>query len=479
MIGDRTVDSLDSAESITGRKHQRLGIAMVLVALWTIAIALPGIGARASYGAQVTGDEPQYLTTAISIAEDFSLDISDKLAERRFVPYHEINLNPQTIELDASGRQVSPHDPLLPALLALPMALGGWVAAKATLALVAGSAAAATLWFVVRRLSVPVGIAALIVGAFFGAPPLSVYATQVYPEMPAALCLIVGLAAVSGPLGRTGCTATLVSVIALAWLSIKYVPVAAVLSVALLVRLWPRSRLRALGHTAVLSVAGVVYLVFHRRSYGGWTSYASGDHFVNGEWLAVGHDPDYWGRTRRLAGLLLDNGFGLVAWTPAYLLTAAGLVLLLQHCRRIWAVALPAVAVGYGVATWVALTMHGWWWPGRQLVVVLPIVAASIAALVNRFRSLAIPTVAGCVAGTMSLYWLIVESWLGHQTLVTDFTGTANPFYRVWSLLLPDHRDFDSTAVTLTVVWSAMLVASAAWAWVRTNRRLVPGPLIG
>ena len=119
---------------------------MAAVALWTFVVALPAIGARASHGARVTADEPQYLTTAISIGEDFDLDISDELAERRFELYHEIDLNPQTIDLDDSGRRVSPHDPLLPALLAAPMLLGGWIAAKAALAVIAGAAAAATLW---------------------------------------------------------------------------------------------------------------------------------------------------------------------------------------------------------------------------------------------------------------------------------------------------------------------------------------------
>ena len=174
---------------------------MGAVALVTFVAALAAIGARATYGARVTADEPQYLTTAISIAEDFNLDISDELAERRFEPYHEIDLNTQTIDLDGSGQRISPHDPLLPALLALPMRVGGWVAAKTALAALAAATAAVTVWLAVRRFEVPVGVAAPVVGAFFVSPPLTAYATQVYPEMPAALCVAVGLAAVTGPRG--------------------------------------------------------------------------------------------------------------------------------------------------------------------------------------------------------------------------------------------------------------------------------------
>ena len=109
------------------------------------------------------------------------------------------------------------------------MRLGGWVAAKAALAAFAAAAAAATLWLAVRRFGVAVGVGGLVVGAFYAAPPLTSYATQVYPEMPAALCLTLGLAAVTGPLARTGRVLAAASIVALPWLSVKFVPVAAVL----------------------------------------------------------------------------------------------------------------------------------------------------------------------------------------------------------------------------------------------------------
>ena len=445
---------------------------MVAVGLWTLAAALPAIGARASHGARVTADEPQYLTTAISIGEDFDLDISDELAERRFEPYHEIDLNPQTIDLDGSGRRVSPHDPLLPALLAVPMRLGGWVAAKAALAGFAAAAAAATLWLAVRRFGVPVGAGALVVGAFFGSPPLTAYATQVYPEMPAALCLVLGLAAATGPLGPRGRTVLLLTVVALPWLSIKYAPVAVVLVVALAARTWRRDRRQPAFDLAILAAAGIVYLAFHQSAYGGWTAYASGDHFVDGELLVLGQDPDYAGRSRRLVGLLVDRGFGLVAWAPAYLLAVPALAALARRRPPGWSVLVAAFAAAYAVATWAALTMHGWWWPGRQLVVALPVAVVAVALLVSRFAALLWPALGGCAVGLFNWLWLVVESSTGRRTLVTDFEATSNPIYRAWRVLLPDHRNFDSASVTLTLVWALGLAAAGAWAAIRAR----PGP---
>ena len=442
---------------------------MAAVAVWTFAVALPAIGARATYGAQVTADEPQYLTTAISIGEDFNLDISDELDERRFEPYHEIDLNPQTIELDDSGRRVSPHDPLLPALLALPMRLGGWVAAKAALAAFAAAAAAATLWLAVRRFGVGVGVGGLVVGAFYAAPPLTSYATQVYPEMPAALCLTLGLAAVTGPLARTGRVVAAVSIVALPWLSVKFVPVAAVLAVVLAARLWPDRRRQMALDLAVLVVAGVAYLVFHRSVYGGWTAYAAGDHFIDGELLVLGSDPDYLGRSRRLVGLLVDRGFGLAAWAPGYLLAVPALAALARRRPPGWSGLLAVFAAGYAVATWAALTMHGWWWPGRQVVVVLPVAVVAVAMLADRLAAPRWVALVGCLVGIFNWVWLVVEASTDRRTLIVDFEQTANPVYQAWSTLLPDHRHFDREAVALTIVWTAMVAAMGVWGWLRSR----------
>ena len=450
------------------RQPSQLALAMAAVAVWTFVMALPAIGARATYGARVTSDEPQYLTTAISIGEDFDLDISDELDERRFEPYHEIDLNPQTIELDDSGRRISPHDPLLPTLLALPMRLGGWIAAKAALAVFAAAVAAATLWLAVRRFGVGVGGGGLVVGALFAAPPLVGYATQVYPEMPAALCVVLGLAAVTGPLERTGRVLALASIVTLPWLSVKFVPVAAVIAVALVVRSWPDRRRQLALDLAVLAVAGAVYVAFHRSVYGGWTAYASGDHFIDGELMVLGRDPDYLGRSRRLVGLLVDQGFGLAAWTPAYLLAVPALGALARRRPPGWVTLLAVFAAGYAVATWVALTMHGWWWPGRQVVVVLPVAVVAVAMLADRLRGLRWLALGGCLVGIFNWGWLVVEASTGRRTLIVDFEDTANPVYQAWSALLPDHRHFEGGTVVLTVVWTAAVVATGVWGWLRS-----------
>ncbi|MGH3342905.1 MAG: hypothetical protein ACRDPK_08485, partial [Carbonactinosporaceae bacterium] len=285
------------------------------------AAALLGIGVRATYGAHVAVDEPQYLLTALSLAEDHDLDISDEIAERRYLAWSEADPPVQTAVLK-DGRRVSPHDPLLPALLALPVGAGGWVAAKATLAVLSGGLAALVLWVAVRRLAVPVPLATAGVAVAFASPPLAVYGQQVYPELPAALAAVLAVAALTGPLGRAGLALLAGAVIALPWLSVKYTVVAMALGAVAVYRLGRARRHRALGGLgAGLAVAGVVYAAAHRLVWGGWTVYASGDHFQRfGELGVVGFAPDYVGRSLRLVGLLVDRGFGIASWQPAWLL---------------------------------------------------------------------------------------------------------------------------------------------------------------
>ena len=279
---------------------------LALVFFTTLLIAMSAINARATYGAKISVDEPQYLLTALSLAEDFDLDISDELDEQRYLPFHELRLNQQTIDLNDSGQRISPHDPLLPLFLALPMGLGGWLASKIALAVLAAVTAVVTLWVAVRRFNVSANIATAVVAVLFASPPMTSYATQIYPEMPAALALITSIGIITGITTRKNIFALILALSALPWLSVKYVPVTAALAAYFLYKNWNSERKKIYFFSVVMGVSAIAYLIIHKRIYGGWTVYASGDHFVNGEFEVVGRNPNLAARTRRLSGLLLD-----------------------------------------------------------------------------------------------------------------------------------------------------------------------------
>lgn len=446
------------------------------VALVVAVVVASGAAARATYGARTTADEPHYLLTAISLAEDRDLDIADERATLRYLEFHELAL-PQQAVVQASGRQVAPHDPLLPALLAAPVAVAGWVGAKLAMAALAGALAAAMAWVAVHRLGVRLMLACATAVIACLSPPLAVYATQVYPELPAALAVTIAVAAITGAPRRATVVLAGLAIVALPWLSVKYLAPAAALAVVAVVRWWRAgARHATVALAAGLGGAGVAYLAAHHAWYGGWTAYAAGSHFVDGELTVVG-SPDYAGRSVRLVGLLTDRDFGLVVWQPAWLLVVPALAALVR--RRppgTLAIVLP-LAAGWLVASFVALTMQGWWWPGRQTVVVLPLAVLAVAwwlgaavegALVMpaaRARRLVRVAMALGAAGVVAFGFLVVESATGRLTWIIDPARTLDPVVRALRPLLPDLRRGGAGTALRQLVWSVGLGAMAVFGW--------------
>lgn len=456
---------------------RRLVVAMLAVGVAVTAWVAPSTWSPASTSGRTTGDEPHYLITALSLAEDRSLDVSDERSERAYADFHRAQLLEQERVRD-DGSQVSPHDPLLPVVLAVPMGVGGWVAAKLTLAVMAGILAALTLWIAVRRFAVPLGVGVLAVLTFSLAAPLAFYGTQVYPELPAALAVAVAIAALTGRMRPAGLGAVGVSVVALPWLSVKYAPVAIALVAIALVVLWRRAERRTVGYLiGALTLAGAAYLAAHQLLYESWTVYASGRHFPGGETTVIGLQPDYFGRAHRLLGLLSDRGFGLAAWQPAYLLVVAAAAALVRVRPPHWVALGVPLAAGWLNAAFVARTMHGWWWPGRQVVVVLPAAVLAVAWWAGRYPRGRWWLAGGAVGGAFTAAWMTLDTWVGDRRLVVDFEATANPLYRLWRLVLPDGRLVPAGTTALRVVWYVAIALLVTWGWRSLAPRVRPPDL--
>ncbi|MFP3914901.1 MAG: hypothetical protein ACLFWM_08495 [Actinomycetota bacterium] len=440
---------------------RRFPLLLAAVGVTVILGTVLGAGVRATYGAATTADEPQYLLSAISIWEDGDLDISDELASRRYLEFHEVALPTQTRPL-ADGRRVSPHDPLLPLLLALPVGLGGWMGAKAAMAVMAGGLAALVVWIAHRRLGVRSGVAAAVVLVFALSPPLAVYSTQTYPELPAAAVVALAVALLTGAPRPAAVWAAVGAVVALPWLAVKYVPLAAVLAIGTLLWAPRRARYWIIGS---LGLAGLVYAVAHLAIYEGLTPYAAGDHFVGGELTAVGTDPDLWGRASRLVGLVVDRGFGLASWQPAFFLLPVAAGFAWKGRPRYAPLLIALVATGWLVATFLALTMHGWWFPGRQLVVVLPISVLLVARWADTSDlRLGVTALLGAL-GVVAFGFLLGEGLAGRLTWVVDFGATANPVYGLYAPLLPDYMSPSPATWIRHSLWAVGLAGLVAVGW--------------
>lgn len=432
-------------------RRRLLWIVGVSVALWCSL----GAFARASTGARTTADEPQYLMTALSLARDGDLDVANQRAAGDYRPFHAVGL-PLQEAIQSDGSRISPHNVLLPAFVALPTAFGGWLGAKLALAIVAGGLAALTLWVAETRFGVRRGIALAAVMAVSTSAPLAIYATQVYPEILAAFAVTAAIAIVTVDRPRRRDVLALVAAVsALPWLSVKYAPVALAVGVVALAR-W-RSHRAMFVSTAIASAA--VFAVLHTRWFGGLTPYAVGWHFRDGQLDVVGR-PDYLGRSARLIGLFVDRNFGLAIWQPLLLAAIPAFATLVRRNRPLaLVIGLPALA-GWLNASFVALTMHGWWFPGRQLVVVIPCLTLAIAWWAQHVAAIAPRLLWLCAALGASLYlWLVVQVLVTDTRLVTTFDELTHPWWTLARSALPDLRADRAIDTALLFGWALFALA--------------------
>lgn len=456
------------AASRPGDRSRR---AIVLFVVLSIAY-LGSIGIRASRGAAITGDEPFYLLTTQSLVQDGNLDLTRQYETRSYREFfdHPDGLWRQSVPRE-DGVLLSPHDPGLSVLVLPGFALGGLLGVQVELLLLTALAFALGFALVDRVIgrtslawwsSLGVGLSAT---AF-------VYATEIYPEGPAALALVAGVLLATGRRPGPWPAAGLVGLCsAIPWLGIKYAPLAVVVAG---VGLWRATR----AGRAVILVAGAAsagfYVWFHLATYGGLTPYGLNTVYAGGSTGEIVADHlDFADRVYRIWGVFVDRRFGIGRWAPLLLLVVPGLVLLL---RRAWRERLIAVLVlgQVAIATFVAITMMGWWFPGRTMMTVVPLLALPVAAFANAAGRTGRLVAAGLGVWTVSITAsLALAGHGGEIALAVDpFELAASPFRSVAGLF-PSYTSWSAATYALTAAWLA--AAGAAIVWIRRRDRAPAG----
>jgi hypothetical protein len=421
---------------------------------------------RASRGASITGDEPFYLMTAQSILADGDLDLSNQFETKSYKSYfdHVDDLWHQSAPTP-DGRILSPHNPGLSLLVIPGFALGGLLGVQVLLLLLAAATMAlafiladrvagrrAICWWV----ALGVGLTAT---AF-------VYSTEIYPEFPAAMALVVSLLIAirrSRPGWRDAlCIAAALT--AMCWLGTKYVALALPLAGCFLLRTDWRGRISLLA-AGIPSAA--LFIWFHLHVFGSLTPY--GVNVVYSDWNTAeifGGHLGFSDRYYRLWGLFVDRRFGLGRWAPLLLAVAPALALL---ALRTWEqrLLLALIVIQLLIATFVAITMMGWWFPGRTMLTVLPLFVVPLAVLAGRaamsLRVLLTLLGAGTLAFTAGL---ARAGRIGEITIaVNPFDMTLVPFQAVAGLF-PLYTLWTAETWQLTYAWwAAFVVAVATVSW--------------
>lgn len=432
----------------------------VVVFLVVFVVGQAAVGLRATRTASITGDEPFYLLTTQSLLSDGDLDLRDEYADRSEMDRFWDGSIPlwRQMEPTDDGRLLSPHDPGLSVLVLPAYAIGGGEGAQRFLVLLWAAAMAVAAVVAIRLGAPPPAAAVATIGVGAGLPG-AVYASEVYPEGPAALCVAVALLLLTSERARP--VALAISLIGLSWLGVKYVPFGIVLAAAWAWR-WRRQP-RALAVAAALAlVAGGHYLWWHQQTFDGLTPYSTNVVYAGEATTRIVEEHlSIDARSYRLYGLFLDARFGLLRWLP---LAAVALWGITRRTLIHAAVLVVAVLMG----TFVSITMMGWWFPGRMLVVALPALAVMVSLSVARLPKTSAVLALWCLAITAGLL-------ISRPLIAVDPWTMGVPLAPHW--LFPDFRSFGRQQITVSGAWIVALAAARFWR--RAPRVAVRGGVVG
>lgn len=404
------------------------------------------VAARVQLQVGAEGDEPHYLMVAESLLRDHDVDLTHDYTPSRYAAFYRgAVLEPHYRVRGISGQIYSLHSLGLSLLVIPAYAFGGYPAASFFMAFLA-----ALLAREVRRLILDWGGPDWTAWVLALSPPLVHYAGLVFTEVPAALLLALGLRIARRPEGGKGDWLLGAIVGFLPWLHLRYVPLSAIL-VAYVLSLRPSGR-RLLALFAPIAASLVAILAYHQVLYG---------------------FPDprrVWGPRPELAlrripeglqGLLLDQEFGLLVYSPLLLLAIPGFASLLTEGRR------RDAATVLGLVGAVTLTAAAWpMWrggfnpPGRFLVPILPVLAGTAA--------LALRGALGARAALLAGWglWLGLSGGWQPRLVHRDRDGTAPLLRSVsgaveWTRLLPAYVLSEPDRHRLAWVWSIVLAGAA------------------
>ncbi len=410
----------------------------------------------------LSGDEPHYLLVTYSLLKDGDIRVQNNYANEDYRSFYGGKIGAHL----AAGTPYSVHGVLLSLLMLPGFALGGLSGVVVTEAVLA-ALLLGTVYQTARELTGSPGLGLFAAVGFGLSAPGLFLGVSAYPEVSAAL--VVALvshrlldAEPPGPLAAVSWT---LLIGALPFLHVKFVPLAAILTVALLWRY--RRRLASVrGLLAGAAAALLAILLFSYVTMGSLDPTASyGHQRIFAERMPIG-----------VAGLLFDQGAGLLPSAPIYLLGLVGLVSLFRCNRLLGGVALLALLSvmlpGAAHPLWTGGTSP----PARFLFPALPLLMVAAACLVGRERD----TPAGAWAAFLLATSLGISGAMFFLPGQPLYLNAKNGTGRVWEALssswdltdyLPSLVRADARSIVWASVLGAVLVLLVVVQWTLGNGR--------
>jgi hypothetical protein len=326
------------------------------------------------------GDEPHYLIIAHSLLVDGDLKIENNHTRGDYRSFFAGVLTPHYMTRGLDREIYSIHAPGLPVMLLPVYAVAGYGGAVAFLCFLGALAALAVFDLaegLVGRPSAWTAWAAVCLTV-----PFVPYSWLLFPEIPGALVVAWSALWVWHPVDeRSGVWLWRGLAIGfLPWLHTKFIVLLVVFAAALLWRLRRSPRL-AIWFVAPMALEGAAWLYSFYAIYGVFNPEAPYGDYPK-LFVLVRNIP------RGLLGLLFDQKFGLLFYSPIYLFAFAGCWLALRRTdtRFLGGVLLVGILVFVGSTT----RLYMWWGgssgPARFLVPVLPCLAPLIAVAAERAK---------------------------------------------------------------------------------------------
>lgn len=377
-----------------------------------------GLGLRWAGAVGPGGDEPHYLVISQSLLADGDLRIENQHDDEQYLSFYFGPLRPHFLARGIDRVMYSIHAPGTAVIVLPAYAVGGYRGAVLTVALLA--AAAGLLIFLTARALAGQIVAVVTWAAVAFTIPFAPHAWLIFPEVPGAFIVALAVWWVSRlpPAGWKAWACRGAAIGILPWLHTRFSVLMAALLVSLAWRLWPRWR-DALAMLTAAGVSGVAWLTSFYVMYGKPNPIAP-----YGSAESAQLDNAYI--ARGVLGLVFDQEFGFLLYSPAYVLALVGVwrALRSRTHRPMALLFLGALAIYVAGVT----RTYMWWGgssaPARFLVPVVPLMAPFLALGVASARGtisgLAVPLTCWGVA-----VWAYLVSPPFPRLLINDRDGIS------------------------------------------------------
>jgi len=424
--------------------------------VFAVSLALYlGLGLQSALRLGPGGDEPHYLVISQSLLADGDLQIENNHEGREYASFFAGDLRPDYLTRGANGAIYSVHAPGLPALLLPVYAVAGYLGSVVFVCLV-GALAALAMFDLAEALAGRRAAVLTWVAACFTIPFVP-YSWLLFPEVVGALLVAWAALWIAKPPGGPRVGTWFWRGVALAllpWLHTKFAIFLGVFATVIVLRMWRRrfTAAAAFSLPIFLSLAG--WFAFFYVIYGTLSPTAP-----YGEYRAYNIYPA--NIPRGLLGLLFDQKFGVLFYSPVYLFALAGAWMMLRRAELRWlgVALLGATALFVGQTT----ELYMWWGgnsaPARFLVPIVPCLAPMIALAVAKTRGAWSRALLGAWLATSLAVAAAGAGWPSRFLIYSDPHGRSRLLQILeagspLALSFPTFTEFD---------WRGPLVALVPW----------------